>query len=84
MTFTLVAFVTNANGRGQLDQETFATIAEAEERMARWARYGVEGQCDDASELAIIDADGTPVRFWHWRLRRSLDPRDVDAAEEID
>lgn len=83
MTYTLVAVVTNAQTAGEMDTATFDRIEDAEERMARWAKYGVEGQCDEPAELAIFDSEDQLVRQWHWRRGRPFDPRTAAAADPV-
>jgi hypothetical protein len=81
VTYTLIAVVASGGSVGELDRQTFDTIEAAEARMAEWGKYGVDGFCDEPSEVGIFDAEGTLVRQWHWRRRQPFDPREVAPDE---
>jgi hypothetical protein len=77
VTYTLIAIVSRADTVGELGRQTFDTIDEAEVQMAEWAKYGVDGFCDEPSEVGIFDTEGVLVRQWHWRRRQPFDPREA-------
>lgn len=70
--FTLVADVMSEAWSGEVARETFATIEDAETKMARWARFGVDDYSTDADLLRIMDESGTEIRRWHWRQGKPI------------
>lgn len=81
MAYTLIAVVAKAGSVGELGRQSFDTIDEAEAQMAEWGKYGVDGFCDEPSEVGIFDAEGVLVRQWHWRRRQPFDPRQAASDE---
>lgn len=73
---------------GEVGHATFATLAEAEAQMRKWARFGVDAYCNDPDTLWITDDDGQVLKVWDWRSRQPVlyeapdDRRDGDASEE--
>lgn len=57
---------------GIVGRERFDTLAMAEAKMREWARFGVDGHCNDPDRLWISDEDGRVLRVWDWRRRASV------------
>lgn len=72
--YQLVANVDSPDWMGEVARESFASIKEAEQTMAKWAKYGIDDYCNEPDTLHIVDAAGVEVRCWDWRLKRSLAP----------
>lgn len=71
--FRLVAEAWKHKYSGEVASRTFDDIGAAERLMRNWARFGVEGLCDEADRLCIYDAENRPVRLWSRREKRSVD-----------
>jgi hypothetical protein len=72
--FKLVASANKAHFTGIVSTKDFESVEEAEKMMRNWARFGVDGLCDEADSLCIYDAeDGDKmVRKWSRREKRSV------------
>ena len=70
--YILIALSTSAAWSGELARAAFASMEEAEARMTRWARFGVDSYCTEADSLHIFDATGAEVRRWSWRERKPV------------
>lgn len=71
--FTLVAASQKPILDGVVATRQYETIAEAEDEMRNWARFGVENQCNEADAIYICDRDGKLVRIWD-RARKCAVP----------
>ena len=72
MAYTLVAEVLSQAWSGEVARETFATLEEAEIKMTRWARFGVDDYCTDPDTLRIFDDHKTELVRWNWRERKPV------------
>lgn len=72
--FTLVAASRKPILDGVVATKTFDTVEEAETVMRRWARFGVENQCNEADEIYICDDRKRLVRSWNWGKKQSVAP----------
>ena len=72
MAYTLVAEVMSQAWSGEVARETFATIDEAEKRMARWARFGVDDYCTDPDAIRILDDQDREISHWSWRQKQPV------------
>lgn len=63
---------------GIVGGERFDTLAMAEAKMREWARFGVDGHCNDPDHLWIIDEDGRVLKVWDWRQRTPIEPVEVE------
>jgi hypothetical protein len=79
--FWLIAEATQGKITGMIASREFDSIATAEDLMRRWARFGVDGLCDEADAIYICDAEGQPIRLWSRRLKMSM-PISQNAALE--
>lgn len=70
--FILCADRTLPEWSGIVGRESFTTLAEAEAKMREWARYGVDGHCNDPDHLWITDDDGMVLKVWDWRRRAAV------------
>jgi hypothetical protein len=72
--FKLVASANKPHFTGIVSTREFATVEEAETLMRDWARFGIDGLCDEADSLCIHDAEqeGKIVRRWSRREKRSV------------
>jgi hypothetical protein len=59
---------------GIVGREQFDTLAEAEAKMREWARFGVDGHCNDPDHLWITDDRGEVLMVWDWRRRTPVEP----------
>jgi hypothetical protein len=62
--FTLVAASKKPILDGVVATRTFATVEEAETMMRKWARFGVNNQCNEADLIYICDANSKLVSTW--------------------
>ena len=77
--YILVAAAAMPQWSGEIGREFFDTLAEAEKEMERWARFGVDGYCNEADRISIFDDRSVELRRWNWAHRR---PETV-ASDEI-
>ena len=72
--FKLVAAANKPHFTGIVSTRTFETVEAAEAMMRDWARFGVDGLCDEADSICIYDAgDGDRmVRKWSRREKRPV------------
>ena len=68
--YTLLAEAETGTWSGEIGREEFETLDAAERQMDLWARFGVDGYCNEADRLSIFDAGGAPIRNWNWRRNR--------------
>lgn len=71
--YRLVAEAWTQSFSGEVSSRSFERVEEAEAVMRDWARFGVDGLCDEADRLCIYDAQARPVRLWSHREKRSVD-----------
>lgn len=68
---------------GIVGREAFRTLAEAEAKMHEWARFGVDGHCNDPDHLWITNENGSVLKVWDWRRRTAIEPAvSEDRAEQ--
>lgn len=72
--FKLVAEAHKGIYDGVVSAREFPSLEEAETCMRNWARFGVDGLCDEADRLFIKDRSGAIVRVWSRREKRSVCP----------
>ena len=71
--YRLVAEAWKNSYSGEVASRSFEKVEEAETLMRDWARFGVDGLCDEADRLCIYDDQARPVRLWNRREKRSVD-----------
>lgn len=69
--FKLLAGSRMPGWTGQVAEETFETLNEAEDRMREWARFGVDGYCNDPDTIWVTDAEDHALKYWNWRTKRA-------------
>lgn len=73
--FTLVAASRKPILDGIVATKTFPSLSEAEETMRKWARYGIENQCNEADAIYICDKNSNLVRVWDRARKQSVAPK---------
>ena len=75
--YILLAEMATPEWSGEIGRESCDTLDAAEQKMARWARFGVDAYCNEADQIRILDDRNIEVRRWNWRKNRS-DPVAAD------
>jgi hypothetical protein len=70
--FKLVAEAHKQGFAGVVSSRSFDSVEAAEQVMRKWARFGVDGLCDEADKLCIYDEGDKMVRIWSRRQKQPI------------